>query len=124
MSVATPGAPPMLPREQPGDASGRPGAVPRPVEPGRRNRRRRSLTGRPAPPHSEAVTRALAVLTGIGLLTVLIEVPGLSYPWAAAGAALLFAVIAVAGFGRIDRQEPRRRRMLAARNLVVPQQHG
>jgi signal transduction histidine kinase len=65
------------------------------------------------------VTRALAVLTGIGLLTVLIEVPGLTYPWAAAGVALLFAILAVLGYAWVDRQESHRRRVLAAGYVVV-----
>ena len=81
-------------------------------------RSRRSLTGSPEPPHSEPVTRALGVLTGIGLLTVLIEVPGVTYPWAATAVALLFAVVAVLGYGWVDRQEPRRRE-LAAGYVVV-----
>jgi signal transduction histidine kinase len=65
------------------------------------------------------VTRVLAVLTGIGLITVLIEAPGLVHPWAAASAATLFALFAVLGFGWIDRQEPGRRRLLAVGYVVV-----
>jgi signal transduction histidine kinase len=65
------------------------------------------------------VNRALAVLTGCGLLTVLIETTAVPQPLAACAAAALYALVAVLGFGWVDRQPGRRRAVLAVGYVLV-----
>jgi signal transduction histidine kinase len=72
------------------------------------------LTGYAAPKHSASVNLALGVLAGTGYVTLLFELPRLTYPVEAAVLGALYVLIAVLAFRWIDRQEPRRRRMTAA----------
>jgi signal transduction histidine kinase len=65
------------------------------------------------------VNRALAVLTGCGLLTAQIEATGSPYPLAAGAAAALYSLVAVLGFGFVDRRAGRRRTVLAVGYLLV-----
>jgi signal transduction histidine kinase len=65
------------------------------------------------------VTRALAVLTCGAWVTLLVESTGLTHPLAAITPATVFAVLAVAGYGWIDRQRSPRRRRLAVAYLAV-----
>ena len=72
------------------------------------------MTGGPARRHSEQVNRALAALTGCGLLTVLIEATAVPRPAAAVGFATLYSLVAVVGFGWLDRQPAGRGTLLGA----------
>jgi signal transduction histidine kinase len=78
-----------------------------------------SLTDRSAAQHSGPVTRALAVLTCGALLTLAAEATGLDHPLPPITVALLFSVLAVAGFGWVDRQQPPRRLRVAVLYVVV-----
>ena len=77
------------------------------------------MTGGPARRHSEQVNRALAALTGCGLLTVLIEATAVPRPAAAVGFATLYSLVAVVGFGWLDRQPAGRRTLLGAGYVLV-----
>ncbi len=79
----------------------------------------RSLTDRFAAQHSDRVTRALAVLTCGAFLTLVAEATGLQRPLPPIGGALAFAVLAIAGFRRVDRLEPPRRLRLGVLYVVV-----
>jgi signal transduction histidine kinase len=65
------------------------------------------------------VTRALAVLACLAFVTLLAEVTGGPRPLTAAALAAAFVFVSIAGFGWIDRQEPRRRRYLAVLYVAV-----
>jgi signal transduction histidine kinase len=77
------------------------------------------LTGRSAPKHSDSVNLALAVLAGTGYVTLLFELPRLTYPVEAAVLGAIYAFVAVVAFRWIDRQESRRRRMTAAVHIPI-----
>jgi signal transduction histidine kinase len=79
----------------------------RSVDPGRARR------------HSDPVTRVLAVLTGCGLLTALVEATGVPWPAGAAAAATGYALVAVLGFGWVERRSGRRRMPLAVGYVLV-----
>src|SRR4051812_3654792 len=79
----------------------------RSVDPGRARR------------HSDPVTRVLAVLTGCGLLTALVEATGVPWPAGAAAAATGYALLAVLGFGWVERRSGRRRAPLAVGYVLV-----
>jgi hypothetical protein len=59
------------------------------------------------------VSRALAVLTACGLLTVLVEATADPRPAAVGATAVLYALVAVLVFGWVDRRPARRRAVLA-----------
>jgi signal transduction histidine kinase len=71
------------------------------------------------PPQSDHVNRALAVLTGCGLLTVLVEATAVPQPLAACAAAALYALVAVLGFGWVGRRSAGHRTPLAAGYVLV-----
>ena len=77
------------------------------------------MTGGSAAQHSERVTRALAVLTCGAFLTLVAEATGLHDPLPPIVVALLFSVLAIAGFGWVDRQPPPRRLRLGIAYVVV-----
>jgi signal transduction histidine kinase len=77
------------------------------------------LTGGSAAQHSGRVTRALAVLTCGAFLTLVAEATGLDDPLPPIVVALLFSVLAIAGFGWVDRQPPTRRLRLGIAYVVV-----
>ena len=79
----------------------------------------RSLTDRSAAQHSERVTRALAVLTCGAFLTLTAEATGLEEPLPPIAVALLFSLLAIGGFGWVDRQQPPRRLRFAILYVVV-----
>jgi signal transduction histidine kinase len=79
----------------------------------------RSLTDRSAASHSGPVTRALVVLTCGALLTLVAEQTAAEQPLVAITLGTVFAVLAVVGYGWIERQAPGRRRALAAAYLAV-----
>jgi signal transduction histidine kinase len=60
------------------------------------------------------VNLALAVLAGTGYVTLLFELPRLTYPLEAAVLGAVYVIVAVLAFPWIDRQKPRRRRLAAA----------
>jgi signal transduction histidine kinase len=80
---------------------------------------RRSLTGRPEPQHSDHVILALAVLAGTGYVTLLFELPRLSYPVEAAVLGAVYVIVAVLAFRWIDARGARRRRIAAAAYIPV-----
>ena len=63
--------------------------------------------------------RALVVLTCGAFVTLLAEATGQDEPAAGIVVAVLFALLAVVGYGWIDRQEPSRRRLLAWAYVAV-----
>jgi signal transduction histidine kinase len=65
------------------------------------------------------VNLALAVLAGTGYVTLLFELPRLTYRVEAAVLGAVYVLVAVLAFRWIDRQEPRRRRMTAAVYIPV-----
>jgi signal transduction histidine kinase len=65
------------------------------------------------------VTRALAVLTCGAFLTLVAEATGLDDPLPPIVVALLFSLLAIAGFGWVDRQPPPRRLRLGIAYVVV-----
>ncbi|HZB20899.1 MAG TPA: sensor histidine kinase [Blastococcus sp.] len=65
------------------------------------------------------MTRALAVLTCGAFLTLVAEATGLDDPLPPIVVALLFSVLAIAGFGWVDRQPPPRRLRLGIAYVVV-----
>ncbi len=79
----------------------------------------RSVDPGPGRSHSDPVTRVLAVLTGCGLLTTLVEATGVPWPAGAAAAATGYALFAVFGFGWVERRSGRRRTVLAAGYVLV-----
>ena len=74
---------------------------------------------RRAPPHSDHVILALAVLAVTGYVTLLFELPHLAYPVEAAVIGAVYVLVAVLAFRWIDRQGPRRRRLAAAAHVPV-----
>jgi signal transduction histidine kinase len=79
----------------------------------------RSVDPGPGRRHSEQVNRVIAVLTGCGLLTTLVEATGMPWPGAVAATATGFALLAVLGFGWVNRRSGRRRTVLAAGYVLV-----
>jgi signal transduction histidine kinase len=77
------------------------------------------LTDRSTAQHSDPVTRALFVLTCGAFLTLLAEATAQSDPVAGIVVAAVFTLLAVVGYGWIERQEPPRRRRLAVAYVVV-----
>jgi signal transduction histidine kinase len=77
------------------------------------------LTDRSATPQSDRVTRALVVLTCGAFLTLAAEATGLEHPLPSIAAALVFSLLAVLGFGWVDRREPPRRLRLGILYVVV-----
>jgi signal transduction histidine kinase len=65
------------------------------------------------------VNRALAALTGCGLLTVLIEATAVPQPAAAVVTAAGYALLAVLGFGWVDGRSGRRRSVLGVGYVLV-----
>jgi signal transduction histidine kinase len=77
------------------------------------------LTGHSTPQHSDHVNLALAVLAGTGYVTLLFELPRLTYPVEAAVLGAVYVVAAVLAFRWIDAQGARRRRIAAAAYIPV-----
>ena len=65
------------------------------------------------------MNRALTVLTGCGVLVVLVEATAVRHPAATAATAALYGLVAVLLFRWVDRQPPGRRRWLAAAYVHV-----
>ena len=65
------------------------------------------------------MTRALAVLTCGAFITLVAEATGLEHPLPPIVVALAFSVLAIAGFGQVDRQQPPRRVRLAVLYVAV-----
>jgi signal transduction histidine kinase len=65
------------------------------------------------------VNRVIAVLTGCGLLTTLVEATGVPWPGAVAATATGYALLAVLGFGWVSRRSGRPRTVLAAGYVLV-----
>jgi len=65
------------------------------------------------------VNRAIAVLTCGAFLTLVIEAGHVADPAAAIAIAAVFSILAIAGFGWVDRQSGRRRQAVAAGYVVV-----
>ena len=79
----------------------------------------RSVDLGPGRRHSERVNRVIAVLTGCGLLTTLVEATGVPWPGAVAATATGYALLAVLGFGWVSRRSGRPRTVLAAGYVLV-----
>jgi len=65
------------------------------------------------------VKRALAVLTGLALLTLAAEATGFPAPWPAVATAAVYSVVAVVGFAWVDRRPQPSRRWLAVVYVLV-----
>jgi signal transduction histidine kinase len=79
----------------------------------------RSVDPGPGRGDSGQVNRVLAVLTGCGLLTALVEATGSARPGAAVASAALYSLVAVLGFGWVERRSGPRRALLAVGYVLV-----
>jgi signal transduction histidine kinase len=79
----------------------------------------RSLTDDAAAPHSGPVTRALLVLTCGAFATLVAEATAVHSPLAAVSLGALYSLLAVLGYGWLDRRDPSRRRWPTAAYVVA-----